>query len=488
MVDVPMKSLPVVLSALMLAVIPALRAETAPALDRAHPPAAGPEPAVAFPDYQERTLPNGLKVFIVESRRQPTVTFRLLLKRGAIADGGKPGLAHATAELLNEGTTTRDADRFAEETDNLGATVEATAGNDSLSIIASGLTKFLPQVLDLFADASLRPTFPEDRLKKHQRRTVARLAQERQQPGSLAARLRGKLLYGDKHPYGAFETEASVGALKRDDLVAFHRANFLPNHATLAVVGDVKTADVLAQIERAFGGWKPGELPRLDLPPLPPAPERLTVHLVNRPASVQSAVLVSAPGVRRADPDVPELGVVNGVLGGGENGRLFLNLRERHGYTYGSGSSFVSAREAGLFAASAEVRNDVTEPAIREMLAEIGRIRTEPIPEPELARQRSSSAGNYLLSLESPGTVASRVQEMELYGLPGDYYRTYARRIGGVTVERALALAKAHVPAPDRLTVVVVGEAKDIRPSLEKLGPVVAYDQDLRAVSKPAVP
>ena len=472
---------------LLLLLAPALllvlRAEE-PAVDRTHPPAAGPEPAVAFPDTRERTLPNGLKIFVVESRRQPTVTFRLLLKRGAIADGDKPGVASATADLLNEGTATRDADRFAEEADGLGAEVEASAGNDSLSVTASGLTKFLPQVLDLFADAALRPTFPEERLKKHQRRSLSRLAQERQQPGSLAGKLRGKLLYGDKHPYGAYETEASVKALRREDLVAFHQVNFLPNHATLAVVGDVNTDAVVAQIAKAFGDWKPGDLPALELPALPPGPTKLTVHLVDRPASVQSAVLVCAPGVRRADPDVPELGVVNGVLGGGENGRLFLNLRERRGYTYGSGSSFGSAREAGLFSASAEVRNDVTEPAVREMLAEIGRIRDEPIPEPELARQRSSMAGNYLLSLESPATVASRVQEMELYGLPGDYYRTYARRIGGVTVERAQALAKAHVPAPDRVTVVVVGEAKDIRPALEKLGPVVGYDQDLRATGK----
>lgn len=477
-----MKPVPLTLFALLLAAPTALRA--APDLDRTHPPAAGPEPAVAFPDYQERTLPNGLKVFVVESRRQPTVTFRLLLKRGSIADGDKPGVASATADLLNEGTATRDADKFAEETDNLGASVEASAGNDSLAVSAAGLTKFLPQVLDLFADAALRPTFPADRLQKHQRRTLSRLAQERQQPGSLAGKLRGKLLYGSKHPYGAYETEASVKALTRDDLAAFHKTNFLPNHATLAVVGDVKTADVLAQIEKAFGDWKPGELPKLDLPPVPPGPEKLTVHLVDRPASVQSAVSVCAPGVRRADPDVPELNVVNAVLGGGMNGRLFQNLRERHGYTYGSYSSFSSAREAGSFNASAEVRNDVTEPAIREMLAEIGRIRTEAIPEPELARQRSSAAGNYLMSLENPATVASRVQEMELYGLPGDYYRNYARRIGGVTPERAEALAKAHIPAPDRVTVVVVGEAKEIRAGLEKLGPVVGYDQDLRATGK----
>lgn len=470
----------------MSLVVPAaiLRAAPAPDVDRSKPPAAGPAPAVAFPDYQERTLSNGLKVFVVESRRQPTVTFRLLLKRGAIADGDKPGVAKATAELLNKGTPKRDAAKFAEETDGLGASVEAGAGNDSLSVTANGLTKFLPQVLDLFTDAALRPTFPEDELKKHQRLTLARLAQERQQPGSLAGRLRGKLLYGSKHPYGAFETEASVKALKRDDLAAFHRTNFLPNHATLAVVGDVATADVLKQIERAFGEWKPGELPKLTLPALPSAPEKLTVHLVDRPSSVQSAVVVCAPGLRRADPDVPELGVVNGVLGGGADGRLFQNLREKRGYTYGSGSSFSSAREAGLFSASAEVRNEVTEPALREMLAEIGNIRDAAIPEPELARQRSSMTGDYLLSLESPATVASRVQEMELYGLPGDYYRNYARRIGGVTVERAQALAQAHVPAPDRVTVVVVGEAKDVRAGLEKLGPVTLYDQDLRATGK----
>lgn len=482
-----MRFLPATRVRLVLRLLPALLAFCPPrgwgaaaAVDRSRPPTAGPEPAGAFPDYSEKTLPNGLKVFVVESRRQPTVTFRLLVKRGDIGDGDKPGLADATAALLNKGTTSRDAERFAEETDRLGASVEAASGADALSVSAGGLLKFLPQILDLFADAALRPAFPEGELAKHQTRELSRLAQERQQPAALAAKLRGKLLYGDRHPYGAFETEQSVRALTRGDLAAFHRANFLPNAATLAIVGDVRAGEVIGQVERAFADWQPGELPKLDLPPLPSVPERTTVHLVDRPGSVQSAVLVSAPGMPRGNPDLPELGVVNSVLGGGFSGRLFQNLRERHGYTYAASSSLSALGQAGLFSVSSEVRNEVTGPAVGEILHELRRLREEPIPEGELGMQRSYLAGNYLLSLESPARTAERVQEMDLYGLPGDYYKTYARRVGGVTVERARELARRYVPG-EAVTVVVVGEAGQIKAELEKLGPVVVYDLDLKA-------
>lgn len=467
--------------ALLAAILPGGPCAAHADIDRSHPPTAGPLPAASFPDYRESTLPNGLKVFVVENHRQPTVTFRLLVKAGDASDGPKTGTADTVAALLNKGTARRDAATFAQEIDFLGASVEASAGEDSTSVGARGLVKFLPQVLDLFADAVLHPAFPDPELAKEKARALSRLAQARQQPGWLLGALRGKLLYGAEHPYGAYPTEASIKAIGRDDLQAWHRAWVLPNNATLAIVGDIKADAVLPLVEKAFAEWKKGDVPTLKFPSLPPPVTERTVHLVDRPSSVQSAIAVASPGVPRANPDLSEISVMNSVLGGGFSGRLFQNLRERHGYTYGSSSGFSSAKLGGIFSAGAEVRNEVTLPAIEEILREIDRLRAEPVPDPELSMQRGYLVGNFLLSLENPARTAERVQEIDLYGLPADYYKNYVARVERVSAGRAEALAKQYLPGENAATIVVVGEAKDVQPQLEKLGKVIVYDLDLKA-------
>ena len=451
-------------------------------IDRTHAPAPLPEPKASFPDYKQVILPNGLKIFVVENHREPTVTFRLLIKAGDAFDGAQPGLADMTASLLNRGTAKRTAVQFAEETDFLGASVEAGSGPDSLEVSASGLTKDLPKLLDLFADAALRPAFPDDELAKQKRQAISSLAESKQQPATLASRMRGKLLYGSGHPYGAFPTEESLGGLKRDDLVKFHDTQFSPDNATLAIVGDLRADEVVPLVEKAFAEWKvaaadPARQPVF--PDLPKKPADVTVHLVDRPGSVQSNILVCGRGVERNNHDTPELGVLNSTLGGGFSGRLFQNLRERHGYTYGSSSAFSSNRVAGIFSASAEVRNAVTVPAIEEIFNEIRRIGEQPVPDPELGMQREYLAGNYLLSLESPLRTAERVQDIDLYKLPADYFKTYASRVEAVTAENVKTLADKYLD-PKTMTVVVVGEAKEIAASLGKIGPVTVYDTDLK--------
>jgi zinc protease len=451
-------------------------------IDRTHAPAPGLAPAASFPDYQQRTLANGLKVFIVESRREPTVTFRLLIKSGDALDGNKPGLSDTVASLLNKGTAKRTAEQFAKETDFIGASVEASSGPDALSVSASGLTKHLPQVLDLLTDAALHPTFPDEELAKQQKQAISSLVDQKQRPPVIAAKLRGKLLYGE-NPYGAYPTEESLSAITAADLRAFHKAHFFPDNATLAIVGDVRAVEVSPQIEKAFADWKsPVEEAAKppSFPPLPSPPKSITIHLVDRPGSVQSDVSVARHGVPRNNPDAPEMGVMNSILGGGLTGRLFQNLRERHGYTYGSNSAFGMNRFAGVFTASAQVRNEVTLPAIQEILGEIKRLRDEPVPAPELSLQRDYLAGNYLLSLESPEHTAARVQEIDLYGLPPDYFKTYASRISKVSAEQIKTLADKYLGADDA-TIVVVGEAGEVKPQLEKLGPVIVYDTDLKA-------
>jgi predicted Zn-dependent peptidase len=474
--------LPTLYLTLALAATADLRAD----IDRTHPPMPGPEPAASFPDYQQQVLPNGLKVFIVESHEQPTVTFRLLIKNGDASDpAGRTGVADTTASLLNRGTAKRSAAEFAEETDFIGASVEAGSGEDDVELTASGLTKDLPKLLDLFSDAALRPTFPEEELVKQKTQAISSLAESRQRPSSLAAKLRGKLLYGAENPYGAFATEQSIAAIQRSDLVSFHDEFFTPDNATLAVVGDVKTADVMAAVTQAFAGWKVSASHAAHEQPLPafaPPPTSVTVDLVDRPGSVQSSVVVCRRGVARNVPEAPELGVLNGVLGGGLSGRLFQNLREKHGYTYGASSGFSMNRYGGLFSASAEVRNAVTLPAIQEIFHELTRIDDEPVPDAELSTQRHYLAGSYLLSLESPVRTAERVQEIDFYKLPADYYRTYVSRVDKTTPAEIKSLADKYLGG-NGWTVVVVGEAKEIAPQLQKLGPVTVYDTDLKIIS-----
>ena len=449
------------------------------AVDRSKKPEPGPAPEAAFPEYATKELANGLKVFVIEDDRKPTITLRLMVKAGEALDGDKPGKASFVASLLNRGTKTRDALAFAQAVDSLGARLDASASADAISVSTSGLTKVTGPLLDLFADAVLNPVFPQAEFAKAQKRTLSSLMAEKKEPGALSGKLMSKVLFGG-HPYGAITTPESVQAITREDLVAFHAEWFAPNNASLAIVGDVKAAEIIPQIEKTLGGWARKKV--ADAPASPvPSMSGVTVHLLDLPGSVQSNIIICRPGPPRKNPDLAELNVMNAVLGGGFSGRLFQNLREKHGYTYGSSSAFGYNRDAGWFQATAETRNEVTAPAITEILAEIDRIRTEPVPEAELELQRQYNVGNYLLSLENAGRVATRVQDIEFYGLEADFYRTYAKRMADVTVAKAKALAEKHLSTKDT-AIVVVGDAKQIRAGLEKLGKVVLYDTDLKIV------
>ncbi len=447
------------------------------AVDRSKKPGPGPAPAASFPDYAEKTLPNGLKVFVIEDDRKPTVTFRLIIKGGALHDGKKTGLSAFTATLLNRGTSTRDAATFAQETDAIGVKVEASSGADAISVSAGGLTKYTDKILEFLTDVLLHPAFPEEQLEKVRKQALSKLASEKQEADALAGKLAGKAVFGE-HSYGDYNTEESLKAIRREDLVSYHATWFAPNNATLAVVGDVKAADILPVVEKAFTDWKQREIPA-DATGAPPEMRGLTIHLVDRPGSVQSNIVVAQPGPAKNVSDLPELNVLNGTLGGGFSGRLFQNLREKHGWTYGAYSAFGPNKHGGVFTASAETRNAVTAPAIREILAEMKRLREEPVPPAELELQRQYNVGNYLLSLESAGRIATRVQDIDLYGMAPDFYKTYASRMAAATPQKVQELAKKYLSVEDT-AIIVVGEAKEVRPELEKLGKVIEYDTELK--------
>jgi zinc protease len=467
------------LSRILLTTAVALIPLASPAIDRTKPPTPGPAPAAAFPDFKVHTLENGLRVVVIPDDRSPTITLRLLIKAGSTVDGGS-GLSGFTAGLLNRGTKTLDASAFASAIDSIGARLEGSSGADSTSVSTSGLTKFTDRLLELFADALLNPAFPEEELLKEQRRALSGIAAAKKQPSSLASNLMGKVIFGD-HPYGSFPTEESVKSITRDAIADFHKTWFLPNNASLVIVGDVQPDAIIAKVQKAFAGWKKNDFPLIKQSPPPATLSGVTIHLFDRPESVQSNIIVchTAPG--RNFPDLPELNVVNSTLGGGFSGRLFQNLREKNGYTYGSSCAFNYYKQGGYFQATAEARNEVTAPAIKEILHEISRIRTEPIPADELELQRQYNVGNYLLSLESAGRIASRVQDIELYSLPADFYKTYATRMSAVTPDTAQKLAQKYLSA-ENVAVVVVGKAAAVKPDLEKIGKVITYDADLKPI------
>ena len=448
-------------------------------VDRTKKPEPGPAPEASFPDFTTKELPNGLKIFVIEDDRKPTITLRLMVKAGDALDGDKAGKADFVASLLNRGTTKLDAAAFAKAVDSLGATLEAAAGPDSIGVTTNGLVKFTDPLLELFADAVTHPVFPAEQFAKEQKRTLSSLAALKQNPTALAGRLMNKTLFAG-HPYGQITTPESVKAITRDDLAAFHAMWFAPNNASLAIVGDVKAADILPKIEKAFAAWEKKDVPMIKRGGVTQV-KGLTIHLLDRPGSVQSNVIVCRQGPPRNNPDLAEMNVMNSILGGGFSGRLFQNLREKHGYTYGSSSAFGYNKDAGHFQATAETRNDVTAPAVKEILAEMQRMRDETVVADELELQRQYNVGNYLLSLENAGRVATRVQDIEFYGLPADFYKTYAKRMSAVDAPKVAELAKKYLSTED-IAIIVVGEAAQVAPELEKIGTVIRYDADFNVV------
>jgi predicted Zn-dependent peptidase len=447
-------------------------------VDRTRQPEPGPAPQAAFPHYEEFTLKNGLKVFLVHDDR-PLVTFRLQVRGGVGGDGSLPGLSEAAADLLTKGTTSRPAQKFAEQIDFVGGSVNASTSQDAVSVGASGLKKHLKTILDLFADAVKHPAYAADEVAKYKTEQITNLKANKSEPGFLATSAVNKLLYGDT-PFGATATEESINSLTPEKLKAYHDTYFLPNNSTLAVVGDFTKEELASTLEAAFGDWAGSRAPALAEPKFPQLSGRRII-IVDRPASVQSSIRVIAKGPSYRESDRPKTFILNSIFGGGTGlgNRLASNLRETHSYTYTPYSYFSSNMYTGNFLAVADVRNEVTDSALAEMIYEIERIQKESVPEDELKRNIQSSVGGFLMSIADPTTTAVRVQSIDFYGLPKDYYERLAGVYSGVTAQDVQSLAKKYINSED-IAVVVVGKASEIKPKLEKFGKVEVWNAELQ--------
>jgi zinc protease len=365
---------------------------------------------VKLPEPQEVKLKNGLRVLLVEHHKQPMFAMRMIVMSGGWSDPpNQRGLAQFTANLLREGTSKRTGRQISEQLDSIAAQLSGLAGVTSkMSFLnASGQTDDLDQVMDIFADVIRYPSFPADEIKKYLARNVSIEEIVHSDPGFLAQKQLYKAIYGD-HPAGI--VGFPIDALKKTtsaDLVKFHATHYRPNYSVLIVVGDLSLKVLMPRVEKLFGDWEPGSIPKGVIPDVP-SQSKSRIHLVDRPDSVQTVLNLGSLAIPRVHPDYFSLLVMDRILGG-PMGRLFLNLREDKGYTYGVGSFFTGSDFPGIWIATSSVRTEVTEGAMREFMYELKRIRDGLVTPEELENAKRSVIGRFALSLELPNVLLQNV-------------------------------------------------------------------------------
>lgn len=458
-------------------------------IDRSKPPQSGPAPVLSIPDPVQFKLANGLTVLVVENKKLPVVSASLTIDAGPITEGPKAGVTSLMGAMLNEGTTTKSKDAFDEAVDRIGATVSLSSGGG----YASSLSRYFPQALALMADALRNPAFTKASFDKVKTQNITALQTGEKDPNTIASRAVNALSFGTKHPMGEYVTETSLKNITLDDVKAQYRKYITPSRAYLTFIGDITPATARALAEKSFSTWKGAalSLPTLSKVPNPAATE---INIVDVPNAVQSIInvtnLVELP---MSHPDYHAVLMANYILGGGANSRLFMTLREKRGFTYGSYSGIKGSRFQTKFTASAAVRNEKTDSAVAEIMNEIHLLRTTPVSAEELQNAKDLYNGSFAIQLENPATIAEFTTSILINKLPKDFYRNYLKNINAVTVADVQRVAQKYFNY-DNTRIVVTGRASQITEPLQRLGyPVKHYDKyakpiDLTAQKQAAVP
>jgi len=431
-----------------------------------------------IPKPLQATLNNGLRIVVFENDRLPLVSFRLAFHSGDINDPkNSTGLTSAIASMITEGTEDYSSLQLAEKIERLGSSISASASDDFTIVAASSLSLYSSEILHLMAEVVLRPTFPENELDLYRRNTVEHLKFQRSQPGFLAGEQAARLIYG-KHPYSKVSPNATdIEKLDRETMAKFHASTFVPNNAIFIVVGDVKCDEFLGEMNEFFGDWLQGSSAAATLPD-PPIRSSRSLTIVDRRGSAQSNIVLTNLGVKRTDPDYFPLLVMNQVLGAGASSRIFMNLREEKGYTYGAYTRLETKKLAGDFEATAEVRTAVTGDSLKEFFYELERIRSEKVSEAELADAKNFLTGVFPLRAETQEGLTNLIVNQHLYGLPDDYLQTYREHIDAVTADEVQRVAVKHV-RPDEMAIVIVGDAGEVLPQVKDYAPSVEiFDTD----------
>ena len=448
-------------------------------LDRSKLPTDAPAPQIKIGKPVTFTLPNGLKVFVVENHKLPRVAVNLVLDREPLFEGEKAGVSGFAGQLMRAGTKTRTKEQFDEEVDFIGAELGATPTN----IYGRSLSKNIGKLFELMSDMTLNPTFPQTELDKLKKQTKSALASQKDNPNAIAGKVTSVVLFGKDHPYGEQQTEESVDRITVADVQNYYNTYFRPNIGYLAVVGDITPAQAKSLVEKALGSWQRGDVPK----PTYPAPAPITktrIALVDRPSSVQSVITVAYPVLLKPySKETITASVMNDILGGSE-ARLFNNLREKHGYTYGAYSGLSGDRLVGRFRASASVRNAVTDSSVAEIMNELKAISTAPVTAAELKQTKNAFGGTFIFTLEDPLTVANFAINTARYGLPDDFFPNYLKYVDAISEADVATAAKQYV-RPDNAVIVVVGKASEIADKLKRFGDIEYYDAKGNKVDAP---
>ncbi|HET6150548.1 MAG TPA: pitrilysin family protein [Polyangia bacterium] len=453
---------------------------------RANAPAPGPEPQFKVPAYRRFKLKNGLEVMLSEFHELPLVDVSLFIRSGG---GDNPpelaGLAEMTANMLDEGTKSRSAIQIADEIAQLGAGLGTSGSWDASSAVLSTLTKNLDAALAIWADVILHPAFAEQEFTRVRDNLLTAIVRRKDSPPVTSALALGRVLYGDKHPFGWPMTgvEASLKKLTLADLRKFYDNHYRPNNAVVIVAGDITEKELKAKLETALKGWQARGVPRRKLA-APPVPSKTKIYLIDKADAPQSSIRVGLVGIERTNPDYIPVTVMNLILGGGFY-RLDLNLREGKGWTYGARSTFDSRRSPGPFSAGGEFVATHTADSVAEILKEVNAIRDTEVTDAELSRAKDQIIKSFPARFATRASTAGQLADLAIYGLPDKYLIEYTRKVAAVSKQDVHRVARKYL-VPERLAVVVVGDEKSNRDALAKLAPVEL--RDLEGNALPAAP
>lgn len=444
-------------------------------------PKPGPTPSINIAKPKTFQLSNGLTVMVVENNKLPRVSASLSMDRPPYNEGAVTGVSGIMAEQFENGTTNISKDDFNKKVDYLGANLNFSSGGAS----ANSLSKYFPEVLGLMADAIINPKFSAEEIQNSKERTLEGLKADEKNASSIAERVSNALMYGKNTSRGEFETVESINKIQLADVQNTYKKHYAPDNAYLVIVGDVKFDQVKPLIEKSFGSWKKANTP---ITPLEPASNvaKTEINVVDVPSAVQSVVSLSnLNALKMKDANYFPATIANYILGGGGEARLFMNLREKNGFTYGAYSEMVASKYSPEFSASASVRNEVTDKAVKEFMNELNAIST--VKPEELENAKAKLKGSFIMSLEQPATIARFALNQKVQDLPSDFYTNYLKSIDKVTTADVSNAVKATI-LPNQSRIFIAGKASDISEGLEKLGyPVKYFDKEANPVAKPTV-
>ncbi|MBL4670477.1 MAG: insulinase family protein [Flavobacteriales bacterium] len=422
-------------------------------LDRSKRPVAGAAPEIKLGKIESFTLANGLKVFVVENHKLPKVAYSLTLDVDPVMEGDMAGYISTTGELLGRGTTNRTKQKIDEEIDFIGATLSTRAGG----AYGSSLKKHQDKLLAIMSDVIMNAKFTQEELDKIKKQTISGLASAKDNPDAIATNVKSVLLYGNKHPYGEITTGKTVEKITLEKCKEYYTTYFRPNVSYMAVVGDITVEEAKKNVEKYFGSWEKGDVPTHKYR-TPQAPAKTTVAFVHKEGSTQSVINITYPiNLKHNSPDVIKAKIMNSILGGSATARLFMNLREGHGFTYGAYSRIRASQLVGNFNANAKVRNEVTDSSLVEFMVELNRIVNEKVTEEDLQNVKNYMTGTFAYSLQDPQTIARFAINTERYNLSADYYATYLKQVAAVTVDDIQAMAKKYIK-PENALILIIGD------------------------------